>query len=72
MPEKSSAKNDGEQCDHRVINPDPVIEAYKSGIDNSLIRRNLALSIDERFEQLMSLQRLADELRAAGKRSTKR
>ncbi|MCU1266900.1 MAG: isochorismatase hydrolase [Acidobacteria bacterium] len=47
---------------------DPVIEAYKDGIDLTLIRRNLALSVDERFEQLMSLQQLAEELRAAGKR----
>jgi len=48
---------------------DPVIEAYKSGIDLSLIRHNLSLSVDERFEQLMALQRLADELREAGRRA---
>jgi nicotinamidase/pyrazinamidase len=48
---------------------DPVIEAYKSGIDESLIAHNLGLSVDERFEQLMNLQRLADELRAAGERA---
>ena len=50
---------------------DPVIQAYKSGLDLSLIRRNLRLTLDERFEQLMSLQRLADELRVAGKRASK-
>jgi len=50
---------------------DPVIEAYRSGIDISLIKHNLSLSVDERFEQLMSLQRLADELREAGKRVLK-
>ncbi len=49
---------------------DPVIEAYKSGIDRTLIRQNLRLSVDERFEQLMSLQQLAEELRAAGKRAS--
>jgi len=48
---------------------DPVIEAYKPGIDLSLIRHNLSLSVDERFEQLMALQRLADELREAGRRA---
>ena len=50
---------------------DPVIEAYKSGIDRTLIRQNLLLSVDERFEQLMSLQRFAEELRAAGKRASR-
>lgn len=50
---------------------DPVIEAYKPGIDLSLIRHNLRLSVDERFEQLMALQRFADELREAGRRAKK-
>ena len=49
---------------------DAVIDAYRSGIDHTLIRRNLGLSVEERFEQLMSLQKLADELRAAGKRTS--
>jgi nicotinamidase/pyrazinamidase len=49
---------------------DPVVEAYMSGIDRTLIRQNLRLSVDERFEQLMSLQQLAEELRAAGKRAS--
>ena len=50
---------------------DPVIEAYKNGIDRTLIRQNLRLSVDERFDQLMSLQQLAEELRAAGKRQSR-
>ena len=50
---------------------DPVIEAYKNGIDRTLIRQNLRLSVDERFDQLMSLQQLAEELRAAGKRASR-
>jgi nicotinamidase/pyrazinamidase len=50
---------------------DLVIEAYQSGIDRTLIRQNLRLSVDERFEQLMSLQQLAAELRAAGKRASR-
>jgi len=53
--------------------PDPVIEVYKKDIDRTLIRRNLALSVDQRFENLMALQVLADELRRAGsKAETKR
>lgn len=44
---------------------DPVIRAYLAGVDRTLLRRNAALSVEERFLQLMELQRLADELRAA-------
>ncbi|HKV39464.1 MAG TPA: hypothetical protein VJX67_09645 [Blastocatellia bacterium] len=45
---------------------DPVIEAYKKDIDLTLILENLKLSVDERFEKLMALQRFADELKRAG------
>jgi hypothetical protein len=44
---------------------DPVVEAYLDGIDRTLIVKNLRLTIEERFLQLMELQRLADELKAA-------
>lgn len=47
---------------------DPVIEVYLKDVDRSLLRDNLRLSVTERFERLMSLQQMADELRAAGKR----
>ena len=49
--------------------PDPVIEAYKSGIDRTLIRENLKLTPEERLLQLMRLQEFAEELRAAGRRA---
>ncbi len=45
---------------------DPVIEAYKSGIDRSLIKENLKLNYTERAESLMQLQKAATELRKAG------
>ena len=45
---------------------DPVIEAYKRDVDRTLIRENLRLSVEERFEQLMRLQQFAEELRRAG------
>jgi hypothetical protein len=48
---------------------DPVIEAYKAGIDRTLIRKNLKLTVTERFQQAMELQRFAEELRQAGKRA---
>jgi hypothetical protein len=46
--------------------PDPVIEAYKKDIDRTLLRRKLKLTVEERFEELMELQRFAEELRRAG------
>ena len=49
------------------FDPDPVIEAYKRDVDRTLIRENLRLSVEERFEQLMKLQEFAEELRRAGR-----
>lgn len=46
---------------------DPVIELYKRDVDRTLIVENLRLSVQQRFEQLMQLQRFAAELRTAGK-----
>jgi hypothetical protein len=51
------------------LEPDPVIEAYKKDIDRSLIRENLKLSIEERFRNLMELQRFAEELQRAGRKT---
>ena len=47
--------------------PDPVIEAYKRGIDRTLLRQNLRRSVTERVANLMALQRLAVEARRAGR-----
>ncbi len=49
------------------IEPDPVIEAYKKDVDRTLIRENLRLSVEQRFEKLMRLQQFAVELRRAGR-----
>jgi hypothetical protein len=46
---------------------DPVIDAYKSGIDRTLIRENLRRSPEERVRALQQLQAFAEELRRAGK-----
>jgi ribulose 1,5-bisphosphate carboxylase large subunit-like protein len=50
---------------------DPVIEAYRAGIDVTLIDENLKLSYEERFRKLMELQRFAEELRGARERAAK-
>lgn len=47
--------------------PDPVIEAYKKDVDRTLIRENLKLTVTQRFEKLMALQRFAEEMRRAGR-----
>jgi hypothetical protein len=49
------------------LEPDPVIEAYKRDVDRTLIRENLRLSVEERFEKLVRLQEFAEELRRAGR-----
>jgi hypothetical protein len=49
-----------------TFEPDPVIEAYKRDVDRTLIRENLRLLVEERFEKLMRLQEFAEELRRAG------
>lgn len=46
--------------------PDPLIEAYKKDLDQTLLCENLRLTVQQRFENLMRLQRFAEELRAAG------
>jgi hypothetical protein len=48
---------------------DPVIEAYKKHVDRTLIRQNLRLTVDQRFRQLMELQRFAEELQNAGRKT---
>lgn len=45
--------------------PDPVVAAYRAGIDESLVVENLRLTFEQRFEKWMELQRFAEELRRA-------
>ena len=51
---------------------DPVIEAYKKDVDVTLIRENLRLTVDQRFQQLMKLQQFAEDLRHAGRKALKK
>jgi hypothetical protein len=50
-----------------TLDPDPVIEAYKPGVDVTLLRENLKLTPEQRLQRLMQLQRTAEELRRAGR-----
>lgn len=47
--------------------PDPVVEAYREGIDVTLLRRNLRKTPEQRILDAMELQRLAEEFRRAGR-----
>jgi hypothetical protein len=47
---------------------DPVIEAYKKDVDRTLLRENLKLSVDERFQKFESFARFVEEVRQAGRR----
>lgn len=46
---------------------DPVVEHYKKDVDRTLLRENLKLTVEQRFEKLMAMQRFAEELRRAGR-----
>ena len=63
-----SAMNDVNRLE-AVKDLDPVIETYKKGVDVTLIRENLRLTVDQRFQQLMKLQQFAEDLRRAGRKA---
>ena len=44
---------------------DPVVEVYKKDVDRTLLRENLKLTVEQRFDKLMALQRFAEDLRRA-------
>ena len=46
---------------------DPLIEAYKAGIDRTLIRENLKRTPEERLRNLMALNRGREALAEAGR-----
>ena len=41
---------------------DPVVEAYKPGVDMTLVRENLKLTPDQRLQQLQSAVNSYEEL----------
>ena len=47
---------------------DEVIDAYKAGVDRTLLRENLRRSPTERLANFMSLQRFAEMARGAAHR----
>jgi hypothetical protein len=47
---------------------DPVIEAYKKDVDRTLLRENLKLTVQQRFEKFERFLEYVQELREAGRR----
>lgn len=62
--------SNGENSPNEPI--DALIADYMRGVDRTLIRENLRLTVTERFQQLMSLQEFAAELRRAGQETQRR
>jgi len=54
-----------------IFEPDPVIEAYKKDVDRTLICENLRLSAQQRIEDLMRLQEIAQEFHRAGRETAR-
>lgn len=50
------------------LEPDPVIDAYKPGIDIILVRKSLTLTVQQRVDRLLALQEAAREFSDAGRR----
>jgi hypothetical protein len=47
---------------------DPVIEVYKQGVDRTLLRENLKLTVEERIRKAQSFHRSIENLRGAASR----
>ncbi|HUM13847.1 MAG TPA: hypothetical protein VLT82_23060 [Myxococcaceae bacterium] len=56
----------------RTSDVDPVVEAYRSGIDVTLIDENLRLTVEQRLLKWMDQQRFAEELRRATEKAARR
>jgi len=66
-----SPRNSADVLRKYGLEPDPVIEYYKQGVDRSRLRENLRRTVAERMELLMEMQRLHEEARRAGEKLRK-
>ncbi len=46
---------------------DAILDLYRRDVDRTMIRENLKRTVEERIEQLVELQKAAEELRRAGR-----
>lgn len=72
MNEKPTDNSAPQNPRKRIIDPDPVVEAYKADVDRTLLRENLKLTPTERLIKLEKMAELADELRRAGREARER
>ena len=49
-----------------------MVDAFRAGVDVTLLEENLKLTVEERFIKLMELQRFVRELRRAGREAAGR
>jgi hypothetical protein len=47
---------------------DDIIDLYKKDVDRTLIRENLKLTPEERLRKAQQMAKMAEDLRAAGRR----
>ena len=52
-----------------LLPTDPTIDAYKPGIDRTIIRHNLLLTIEQRIDALTSLMRSIEQMQELGRRA---
>jgi len=71
MSAKANSRSSTARRETRPAEKDAVIEVYKRDIDRTLLRENLKLTVDERFQKLDQLQRFAAELRRAGREAAR-
>jgi transcriptional regulator with XRE-family HTH domain len=55
-----------------VTRSDALVDAYKTGVDRSLLRESLRRTPEQRMRALASLARLADEAARAGREARRR
>jgi hypothetical protein len=48
---------------------DPVIEVYMKDVDRTLLRENLKLTVQERFDKFARFMEYVEELRNAGRKA---
>jgi hypothetical protein len=51
-----------------VLEPDPVIEAYKKDVDRTLLRENLKLTPQQRLEKFVAFMTFLDGMGGAARR----
>ena len=56
-------------CEPIVLEPDPVIEAFKKDIDRTLLRANLKLTPEQRILKLQDVLAFVAALREAGRKA---